>query len=141
MKSFFATLLCAFALAGNAIAAPAPASPGPASSPAATASPNAPVLARARAWLGMMQRGKIDRTQLTPQMDAALTDTSLASLAGEIGPFGAPTSFAQLRIVHESGTTGYVYAVTFKNGTKAVMVFALDDATGKINGLRLTPSE
>ena len=141
MKVFLVTVLCVFALTGGAVAARASASPAPAASPAAMASPNATVLASARSWLEMMQRGKVDRAQLTPQMNAALTDAALSKLAGEIGPFGAPTSFTQSRIVHVSGNTAYVYAIVFKNGTKALMIFSLDDATGKVSGLRLTPSE
>ena len=145
MKTLIATLLCAAALGfGSAIAAPAPASPGPSAAPGPTsapAAPNAPMLARAQAWLGMLQQGKIDRSQLTPAMDAAFTDDSIKTLAGEIGPFGAATSFAQSRIVRDAGNTAYIYTVTFKNGTKALMIFAIDDASGKISGIRLTPSE
>ncbi|HUZ50579.1 MAG TPA: hypothetical protein VMW12_12710 [Candidatus Dormibacteraeota bacterium] len=140
MKILVAVLACVLALCGGQAVA-APASPGPSASAAPAASPDAAVLARAQSWLGMMQSGKIDRTQLTPEMNAAMTDASVTSLAGEIAPFGAPTSFTQSRIVHGPTYTAYVYAVTFKNGTKALMIFSLDDATGKVGGLRLTPSE
>jgi len=112
LKILVAVLACALALCGGAALA-APASPGPSASAAPTAAPDAAVLARAQAWLGMMQSGKIDRAQLTPEMNAAMTDASVTSLAGEIAPFGAPTSFTQSRIVHGPTYTAYVYAVTF----------------------------
>lgn len=87
-----------------------------------------------------MQSGTIDRTQLTPKMNSLFTDAGVKQLADEAGPFGAPTVFTQRSIVHQAPNTAYVYNVMFANGTKALMIFALDDATSKVSGLRLTPS-
>ena len=117
------------------------ATPTPAPAPTASLAPtNAPVLARAKKWLLAIQSGSIDRTQLSDAMNAALTDASVKTLAGEVGPFGPPNSFVQTRIVHSGANTGYVYNIIFQNGTRALMVFALDDATSKVTGLRLTPT-
>lgn len=117
------------------------ASPSPLPAPSASAAAiNQQVLTRAKAFLIAMQNGTVDRTQLTPQSEKLFTQASEKNLAGLIGPFGAPTAFTQRSVVQKGVNTSYVYNVTFANGTQALMIFSLDDATSKVSGLGLQPS-
>ena len=118
--------------------APSVAVPLGASPAAVAAQPDQ--ITRARTWLSLIQAGKIDRSQLTDTMNAVLTDQMVASLASQTGPFGPATAFTQTKVVRRDGSTSYVYDVTFANDTKVVMIFSVEDASGKVSGLRLMPS-
>jgi hypothetical protein len=119
---------------GSAAASPAAA---PSAKPAALTG-DAAVAARAKAWLGRLQKGDIDRSQLTPEMDAALTAEVIANLRDHFGPLGPPQSFALKGKNALGGITGYVFRVAWAGGT-ADFTFAVDDASGKIAGLTLRP--
>jgi hypothetical protein len=61
----------------------------PSSAPSAAATDaDAAVAARAKDWLHQIQTGKIDRSQLTDKMNAALTDSMLAQVSAQLAPLG-----------------------------------------------------
>jgi hypothetical protein len=110
-------------------------------SPTATASLSAAdqkVLDRAKTWYGMMQTGKIDRTQLTKDMNDALTPEKVAAISQQLKPFGAPSSFTQKDSSVVGSYTVYHYNVGISGGV-LVMTFALDKS-GQIAGLNLRPA-
>lgn len=111
--------------------------------PSAVATPNVPtaVTTRAKEWLHRLQSAQIDRTQLTLQMATLLTDAQARTLAEKIQPLGAPLSFLPTKVEQIAGNTSYVYEVDFANDTMVYFIFTLEDKSGKISGLRLTPSE
>jgi hypothetical protein len=119
--------------------APPPLAPMPAQT-AATPSPDPAMLARAKNEFAQLQSGKIDRTLLSTEMSAALTDDKVASVKSSIGSLGAPVSFEQQR----SGTQGdvryAVYLVTFTNGSKLDFLIGVD-GQGKVAGMRLLPAQ
>jgi hypothetical protein len=123
-------------------AAPAPlTAPSPTGAPTATPAPDPGMLANAKATFAQLQSGKVDRTKLTAEMNAALTDDKLATLKGAIGGFGVPTIFDQKTAgTTQAGVRYAVYSVVFSNGMKADFLFAVD-AQGKIAGMRLTPAQ
>ena len=87
-----------------------------------------------------LQAGKIDRTALTPEMSKGLTPALVATLSTQLGPLGPPTSMKLIQLVHRSGSTGYVYALDFARAA-LTYVFAVDDATGKVSGIRFSNAE
>ena len=86
----------------------------------------------------MMQTGKIDRTQLTKDMNDALTPEKVAAIAQQLKPLGAPSSFAQKDSSVVGAYTVYHYNVAVSGGV-LVMTFALDKS-GQIAGLNLRPA-
>jgi hypothetical protein len=116
-----------------------------ASSPApdAAVTPNVPaaVTTRAKEWLHRLQNAQIDRSQLTAQMATLLTDAQARTLAEKIQPLGAPLAFFPTKVEQIQGNTSYVYEANFANDTTMYFIFSLEDKSGKISGLRLTPSE
>lgn len=114
-----------------------------ASTPAPTATPaqaTQQTLMRAKEWLGRMQSGNVDRSQLTAKMSEQYTDDVRATLANEVGPMGAVVAMTLKDVKHKEGSTGYLFSVTYANGTNAEYLFALEDATGKVSGLSFTPA-
>ncbi|HEY6325581.1 MAG TPA: hypothetical protein VIW73_03555 [Candidatus Cybelea sp.] len=105
------------------------------SSPSPAPSANSAMLARAKSVFAQLQAGKVDRSQLTPQMNAA-SDAQLKSVQSSIA-HGSPTSFEQQQSFSQGGYTYAVYLVTFSDGAKVSFVFALD-AQGKVSGMRVT---
>lgn len=136
------TLLSAAALACAALLYGAFPATAATAAPAATAVPSAPpaVMDRAKEWLGRMQRSDIDPSQLTPEMQTGLTDDVRKTLATTMGPFGAVKAMTLKQIMKKDGNTGYLFDVTFENGETAEYVFAVNDASGKVSGLRFTPT-
>lgn len=104
---------------------------------AATSAPttdaDAAVTARAKDWLHQIQTGKVDRSQLTDKMNAALTDSTLASVSSQLAPLGDPTSFTLDSKASKDPYTVYVFKVVWPSVT-LTETFAVDQ-TGKIAGL------
>lgn len=95
------------------------------------------MLARAKNWFNELQTGKVDRTQLTPQMNAALTPGQVSSAQATIAKLGTPVTFEQVQTMSQGGFNYAVYLVTFGDGTKLNFIFAVD-GSGNVAGLRLT---
>jgi hypothetical protein len=120
-------LLVALLLAG---ALPARADAPPAAQDPAT---------RARAAFEQLQTGKLDRTALTPALNADLTDAVRASMTARLAPFGPPPGPLALRSKYDSdGVMTYVFRVRWPNGS-VDYVFGIDDTSGKIAKLYFVP--
>src|SRR5579863_186643 len=115
------------AILGATIAAVPPAMPqpgGPQPQPAAPAEPmtaatavptaDPAMLARAKNWFAQLQAGKIDRSQIAPTTNAALTDAKVASASQAIAGLGPPTTFELTRAGQQGGVSYALYALTFK---------------------------
>jgi hypothetical protein len=114
------------------------AAPAGAQSASPSAAPD--VAARAKEWLHRIQTGDIDRSQLTDQMNAALTPDVIKNLSSQLGPLGEPQSFTFVGQQSVPGDiTAYVYSVTFKS-TTLTEVFALDK-DGKVAGIRFPAAQ
>ncbi len=110
-------------------------------SPKPAATPDAAVLAKAKAWFLSLQQGKVlDASALTDAMHAALTPQVLAASSQALAPLGAPTGFTQISTGTTSGSTYFVYAVTFKTGETWNFIYAID-GRGKVSGLRVAPAQ
>jgi hypothetical protein len=104
--------------------------PGPTVDPAITA--------KAKEWLHRFQTGDLDRSQLSSQMNTALTTDVVKQLKDELSPLGDAQSF---KITSQQslgeGITAYVYRVAFQSSSiDEIIAF---DSNGKISGFRLTP--
>ncbi|MBV8344188.1 MAG: hypothetical protein JO190_04220 [Candidatus Eremiobacteraeota bacterium] len=106
------------------------------STPSPAPAANATMLSRAKAVFAQLQAGKIDRSELTPQMSAAATDAQLKGAQSSIAR-GSPVSFQQEQSFSQAGNTYAVYLVTFSDGSKVNFVFAVD-SEGKVAGMRVT---
>lgn len=106
---------------------------------AATPAPgeDAAVTVRAKEWFTRVQKGDIDRPQLTDDMNAALPTDKEAQLAASLRPLGDPTMFVFLGKTTLGVFTVYQYDVTCPNG-ELVFTFALDQA-GKVAGIHFKP--
>jgi hypothetical protein len=100
--------------------------------------PNVAMMARAKTAFAQLQSGTLDRSTLDAQMNAALTDDKVSAVKAAIGTLGTPTSFVEVRSGTQGGYPYTVYALTFANGTKMGLVFAVD-GQGQIAGMQLTP--
>jgi hypothetical protein len=116
------------------------AAPTPAPSPAPTSTADAAAAVQAAAWVRAIQAGTIDRASLTPEMDKLLTPALVTATAAQLGPLGAPVAMRQTQLVHKDGNTARVYAVDFAHAS-LTFVYATDDATGKVSGLRFSNAE
>jgi CubicO group peptidase (beta-lactamase class C family) len=112
--------------------------PDVAAADAPAAGESAAVRARVREWIGRFQSGDIDRTQFTPQMDAAITPDAVTALRPQLTVLGQPQ---QLTFTGAStqpgGYTVYVYVATFA-ATKLRVTMTLT-ADRKIAGFFLKP--
>ena len=90
----------------------------------------AAALTRMRAVYDGLQRGTIDRSQLSPNASAYFTDAVLADYAASLGPLGAPKSFEPAGEFTRGGMTGRRYMVKAGERTLGVSVFVWPD--GKI---------
>ena len=128
---------------------PVPATSAPPSAPATVTPPGtdatspAPqdensVELRAKEWLGRLQKGQLDRTQLTPDLSAGLQDATVAALSKQLSPLGAPQHLV-LRTKHQlDGITTWTFRVTWPEQTLDY-TFGVEDGSGKISALYLRP--
>jgi hypothetical protein len=100
---------------------------------APTADADAATTARAKDWLHQVQTGKIDSTQLTDKLNAAITDSTLSSVSAQLAALGTPTSFTLASTSTKDVYTIYVFTVQWPSITLSE-TFAVDP-TGKIAGL------
>ncbi len=135
-----AGILCALLSLCAIRAAVADTSPSPgATAPASSAQDTA---ARAKDWLHRLQTGAIDRSQLTEQMNAALTADKVKQISSQFTPLGDPQSFTFLEqqpVPSDPTMTAYVYRVVFKT-TTLNEIFSLDK-DGKVAGILFQPAQ
>ncbi|HVA38881.1 MAG TPA: serine hydrolase domain-containing protein [Candidatus Dormibacteraeota bacterium] len=71
--------------------------------------------ARVRAWIAQFEAGKIDRSQLTPRLDATLTPDVVARTAESWAPLGTPQEIEVLGHERRSGFDSYVLRIVFEH--------------------------
>jgi len=84
-----------------------------------------------------MMAGKVDRTLLTPQMNAALTPDTLAQAQALFQQLGEPSKLALKMHMPSPDGTSYVYTGTFKAGDFQVLIEV--NKAGQVGGYRLVP--
>jgi hypothetical protein len=88
-------------------------------------------------WFGRMQSGQIDRTQMTPDYSAQLTDDVVRDLSKHLKEdnYGAsPTGAKILRTKSAGDQTFYVVKLIFPRGDAASLLIGLN-TEGKITGI------
>ncbi len=150
----FSTTLFAVALCASAIAAAPPPMPqpgggpepnGPAepppmyapmAEPTSVPSANPQLLARAKTVFAQLQAGTLDRSQLAPGPNGAMSAQAIANAKNLVGGLGPPVSFVETQSESQGSVSAAIYLVTFKNGEKVDFLFAVD-SQGKIAGMSL----
>lgn len=126
VRSLGIALAVAFLAMSTSLANPAP--------PASARSEDS-VKALALQWFAQMAAGQIDRTQLTAQYSAQLTDDAVQAMARELKRYGAsPTGAEILRTRTFSDQTIYLVKLVFPRGDSAAMLVGFD-TEGKITGI------
>ncbi|HEY1976362.1 MAG TPA: serine hydrolase domain-containing protein [Candidatus Baltobacteraceae bacterium] len=95
------------------------------------------VTARLRSLIAGLESGTLDRSQLTPRLNARFSPKMLAGIKSEIGPLGAPQQLLYVRKVSTAKVTIYTY-----RGVFAAATFNLNlgiDSMGKVSGITMTP--
>jgi len=105
----------------------ATASPTPTSSAVVlpTPSDDKAVAARAREWFGRLQRGDIDRAQLTNDMNDGLPGDKAVQLSALLKPLGTPQSFTLIYKTQQGKFTVYRYHLEVTGGA-LTFTFVLD---------------
>jgi hypothetical protein len=133
MKFLTAIALLAAVLSNGVTAAP---TAFPAQTTALT---DKSVEAIALQWFGRMRRGQIDRTQLTPQYSAQLTNDLVHKMSAYLNEYkyGASPIGAQILRTRATGDqTFYDVKLTFPRGDAASLLLGFNDK-GKITGIVL----
>ncbi|MEP7086142.1 MAG: serine hydrolase domain-containing protein [Gemmatimonadota bacterium] len=94
--------------------------------------------ARARAIFDGLQRGTIDRSQLTEDASAYFSAQALGDFHSTLGPLGVPTGFVQTAQHERGGMLERIYRVTFAGRTLRVWTYELPD--GKLEQYQLAPA-
>ncbi len=84
-----------------------------------------------------MSSGKVDRSLLSPQMDAALTPELLSSAAPQLQALGKLQNLSLVEKTSPTGGTLYSYSAQFSSGTHKINIFITAD--GKVGGYRVLP--
>lgn len=118
------------------------ASPAPSTSDASSASPapqpdDTTAAARAKEWLGRLQKGQLDRAQLTPDLSAGLQDATVQALSKQI-PNGTPQRIVLRAKQQMAGNTTWTFRVSWPDQTLDY-TFGVENVTGKISALYLRP--
>jgi CubicO group peptidase (beta-lactamase class C family) len=84
-------------------------------------------LAKAKAILIGLQKGKIDRSLFTDNANAYFDKQCLHDLASSLGPLGAPTDFELVSEGLRGGMTAHRYRAKFQKKTLEVSIYAMPD--------------
>ena len=90
-------------------------------------------------WFAQMRTGQIDRTQLTAEYSAQLTDDAVRSMSQYLKQYDYGTSPRGAQVLlrrSEGDQTFYVVKILFPRGDAASLLMGLD-ALGKISGISL----
>jgi D-alanyl-D-alanine carboxypeptidase len=99
---------------------------------------DARIMARAQHCLDDLQKGDIDRAQLSPELSRLLTPKALTDARDELHDLGKPTTFSLVRKSVQGGVTMFVYRAAFATQSFDY-IFGLDSAS-KIAMLVLSPA-
>ncbi len=134
------SLLLSFSLLFFAAPGRAQTAPAQSSAPSSAAPQVDPkVTAIAKDWLHRIQTANVDRSQLTDEMNTALTPSLVQQVAAQLAPLGDPTAVSFVGSNTVQGVTIYHFVLTFKMVTINELLGI--DAAGKIAGLRFTPAQ
>jgi CubicO group peptidase (beta-lactamase class C family) len=100
-----------------------------------------PTLAQAREIFAGLQRGKIDRSQFTPNCNAYFSQQALADFESSLAPLGAPFSFNQTTEELRGGMTFRAYSVGFAKSPVKVRVTTYTMQDGKLEQYLVLPVE
>ena len=90
-------------------------------------------------WFEQMRTGQIDRTQLTPEYSAQLTDDAVKKMSAYLNEYkygASPTGAQVLRTRTVGEQTFYDVKLKFPRGDAASLLFGFN-AEGKITGIAL----
>ena len=90
-------------------------------------------------WFEQMRTGQIDRTQLTPDYSAQLTDDAVKKMSAYLNEYkygASPTGAQILRTRTIGEQTFYDVKLTFPRGDAASLLFGFN-TEGKITGIAL----
>jgi hypothetical protein len=93
---------------------------------------------RALAIFTGLQEGRLDRSQLTPFLDAYFSPEAVADFTLSLKPLGAPLSFVQTMEENRGGMTFRVFKVEFQNKNLRVTTYEMPD--GKLEQYLVIPS-
>jgi hypothetical protein len=105
----------------------------------ANTGPDARIEAVALKWFADMQTGNIDRSQLTSEYSAQLTDTAVRGMSHYLHDhdFGAPPKHAEVVAAREIANQSlYEVKLLFPRGDAASLLFGFN-REGKITGVSL----
>ena len=130
----------------SATATPTPvasAAPSSAASAADSASPvpqvdDTSAEARAKEWLARLQKGQLDRTQLTSDLSAGLQEATVQALAKQLSPLGTPQKIVLEKKQQVAGITTWIFLVSWPDQVLDY-TFGVENGTGKISALYLRP--
>src|SRR5262249_43349686 len=88
---------------------------------------NRDMLAKAKAILGGIQKGEINRSLFTDNANAYFDKQCLRDLASSLAPLGAPTGFELVTEGLRGGMTAHRYQARFKKKTLEVSTYAMPD--------------
>ncbi len=91
------------------------------------------IMAKAKEWFRRFQTGRIDRSQLQPEVSQQLTQVQVEREGALLRRFGAPTDVVFMRSGPVSGAMGYDFLLIFTSGRVAESI-AFDNK-GKIAGI------
>ena len=84
-----------------------------------------------------LSSGKLDRSLLSPEMNAAMTPQLLAAVGPQLQSVGKLESISLSEKAPMSKGTNYIYAARFSTGEHKIQIFVATD--GKVGGYRLLP--
>jgi hypothetical protein len=105
----------------------------------ASPSPDPAVTARVKTFYHALVTGTIDRSQLSGQANAKLTDQTVKDVAAKLAPLGDPITFEFVKSEQQGGSMLHAYLLGFGNGQKLEFVVGFD-AQGKVSALALQPA-
>ena len=94
--------------------------------------------ARARRIFEGLQKGTVDRSQLTEDASAYFSAQALADFRASLGPLGKPTEFVQTAQRSRGGMILRSYRVTFKKG-EPLHVWTYEMPDGKLEQYQVAP--
>ena len=130
LRPIILALGAAFAFGSLAPAFAQTAAPSPTPDPA--------VAARAKTFYHALAAGSIDRSQLSAQANAKLTDAKLKQVAATLAPLGEPVTFEYVKSLPQGDATLHAYLLSFGGAQRLEFVIGFD-AQGKVSALALRP--
>ncbi len=137
MQRFLALALGATLFSTVAVPAAA-ATPAAKATATPAATPDPVVTATAKTFYHALAAGTIDRSKLSADANAKLTDQTVKDVAAKLGPLGDPVTFDFVKSARQGGSTLYAYVLAFVSGDKLEYVVGID-AEGKVSAVALRP--